>query len=62
MRLIIYYKFFTNTNKRTFKKIKNDKVHVSESHQFFLFLHLFVFVTKEAVLKFIYNTFVYICF
>lgn len=63
MRLIIYYKFFTNTNKRTFKKIKNDKVHVSESHQFFFISpYLFVFVTKETVVKFIYNTIVYICF
>lgn len=62
MRLIIYYKFFTNTNKRTFKKI-NDKVHVSESHQFFFISpYLFVFVTKETVVKFIYNTIVYICF
>lgn len=62
MRLIMYF-FFTNTNKRTFKKIKNDKVHVSESHQiFFISPYLFVFVTKETVVKFIYNTIVYICF
>lgn len=42
MQLIIYYKFFTNTNKRTFKIIKNDKVHVSESHQIFLFLPIYL--------------------
>lgn len=58
--LQVFHKY---QQKNILKNKKNDKVHVSESHQiFFISPYLFVFVTKETVVKFIYNTIVYICF
>lgn len=46
--------------------LKNKKMtrYMYQNHTTFFFIspYLFVFVTKETVVKFIYNTIVYICF